>query len=80
MWKAEVLQLPFFYVTQPPRPEAVSETNRLPTTVNTATPAPQAAQPSAPILPFCPLPCTRPWPHLYITEFRRFEAHRSRIS
>lgn len=48
MWKAEVLQLPFSYVTQPSRPEAVSETNTLPTTVNTATPAPQAAQPSAP--------------------------------
>lgn len=43
MWKAGVLQLPF-YVTPPPRPEAVSETNMLPTTVNTTTLLPQATQ------------------------------------
>lgn len=44
MWKAGVLQLPFFYVTPPPRSEALSETNTLPTTVNTTALLPQATQ------------------------------------
>lgn len=44
MWKAGVLRLSLSYVTPPPRPEAVSETNKLPTTVNTTMLLPQATQ------------------------------------